>query len=85
MSIHRQDIYPPQMQTKHLPTTSLEHQQHANLLSSVSYISGLMHHETMLPAEMIIVLKINKPWNNACVTSLVSFLKSLAVFLEVIH
>jgi hypothetical protein len=49
------------MQTKHLPNTSLEHQQHANLLSSVSYIAGLMHHETMLPTEMIIVLKINKP------------------------
>jgi len=60
MSKHRQDSYSPKMQTKHLPNTSLEHQQPANLLSIVSHKPGLMHHETMLPTEMIIVLKINK-------------------------
>ena len=78
-SKHRQDSYFPKMQTKYLPNTSLEHQQHANPLNSVSYTAGLMYHETMLPTEMIIVLKIKKHWNNVCVTSLVSF-KVEAVF-----
>jgi len=60
MSKHRQDSYSPKMQTKHIPNTCLEHQQHASLLSSVSYVPGLMRHETMLPTGVILVLKINK-------------------------
>ena len=61
MKNHRQDSYSPNIQTKHLPHTSLEYLQQAKLLSCISYIPRLMHHETMLPTEIIIVFKINKP------------------------